>query len=105
MRHQHSGTTLVELIVVLAIIGVIAGVTTVALRRAPAIPDAFPWAATVAAARRQAIDSGRPITVTFTIAHAAHAMTALPDGSVVADSALRLDRLSGTPPTHPQTDR
>jgi prepilin-type N-terminal cleavage/methylation domain-containing protein len=90
---NRHGVTLVELIVVLAIVAVIAGVTTLAFRRADLGPTVAPWVRTVAAARRTAIDSNRVVTITLSVDATPHAVTALPDGSVVTD--LPLDRLTG----------
>lgn len=87
--------TLVELIVVLAIVAVIASVTTLALRRADLGPTAPPWVTAVAQARRTALDSVRIITLTIRIGDRMYAATALPDGSVIADSGLAIDRLTG----------
>jgi prepilin-type N-terminal cleavage/methylation domain-containing protein len=92
---MRSGVTLVELIVVLAILGVIAGVTTLAFRTAQPGPRIEPWASAVAQARRTAIDSARPVSLMIRIGDSLYAATALPDGSVVADRQLGIDRLTG----------
>ena len=91
----RSGVTLVELIVVLAIIAVMASVTTLAFRRADLTPSVEPWVSAVAAARRTAIASGRTVHLTVRIGDSVYAATALSDGSVVADARLGIDRLSG----------
>ena len=92
---MRSGVTLVELIVVLAIVAVIAGVTALSFRRADRDPTVAPWVSHVAAARRMAIDSGHAVTITVSVGDTVHAVTALPDGSVISDSRLGIDRLSG----------
>jgi prepilin-type N-terminal cleavage/methylation domain-containing protein len=91
----RRGVTLVELIVVLAIVAIIAGVTTLAFRRADVAPPIVPWVAAIAAARRTAIDSARTVRLTVHLDDSVYAATALPDGSVVADARLGVDRLSG----------
>jgi len=91
----RPGVTLVELIVVLAIIAVIAGVTTLAFRRADLTPSVEPWVSAIATARRIAIDSSRTVRLTVRIGDSVYAATALSDGSVVADGRLGIDRLSG----------
>jgi prepilin-type N-terminal cleavage/methylation domain-containing protein len=91
----RRGVTLVELIVVLAILAVIAGVTTLAFRRADTRPIAPAWVAAIAAARRIALDSARTVALTITVGDTVLAATALPDGSVVADARLAFDRLTG----------
>ena len=95
----RRGVTLVELIVVLAIVAIIAGVTTLAFRRVDLRPSVAPWVSALAAARRTAIDSDRVVTITVSAGDAPHAATALPDGSVVTD--LRVDRLTGEVPRAP----
>jgi prepilin-type N-terminal cleavage/methylation domain-containing protein len=97
MSASRAGVTLVELIVVLAIIAVIAGVTTLAFRRAGSTPSVAPWVSAVTAARRTAIDSGRSVSLTIRVGDVVYAATALPDGSVVADAPLDIDRLTGEP--------
>jgi prepilin-type N-terminal cleavage/methylation domain-containing protein len=95
MSTMRSGVTLVELIVVLAILSVMAGVTTLAFRRADMTPQVAPWVSAIAAARRTAVDSDRTVSLTVRIGDSVYAATALPDGSVVADAALGVDRVTG----------
>jgi prepilin-type N-terminal cleavage/methylation domain-containing protein len=92
---SRPGVTLIELIVVLAIVAIMAGVTTLAFRRADMTPTVEPWVSAVAAARRTAVDSGRTVSLTVRVGDKVYAATALPDGSVVADAALGVDRLTG----------
>jgi prepilin-type N-terminal cleavage/methylation domain-containing protein len=92
---NRPGVTLIELIVVLAIVAIMAGVTTLAFRRADMTPTVEPWVSAVAAARRTAVDSGRTVSLTVRVGDKVYAATALPDGSVVADAALGVDRLTG----------
>jgi prepilin-type N-terminal cleavage/methylation domain-containing protein len=92
---NRPGVTLIELIVVLAIIAVMAGVTTLAFRRADLTPTVEPWVSAVAAARRTAVDSDRTVSLTVRVGDKMYAATALPDGSVVADAALGVDRVTG----------
>jgi|SRR5579862_8518172 len=90
---MRNGVTLVELIVVLAILSVMAGVTTLAFRRADRGPTVAPWVSAVAGARRTALDSDRSVTITVTVSDTLHAVTAMPDGTVISD--LPVDRLTG----------
>lgn len=93
-RRLRPGVTLVELIVVLAIMTVMAAVVGLA---APPVRHADPDIATtrVTAARRAALASGQPVTVTVVSHEHPYAVTAYPNGAVVADSALVVDRLAG----------
>jgi prepilin-type N-terminal cleavage/methylation domain-containing protein len=91
----RSGVTLVELLVVLTILGVIAGVAGLAVRRA-APTQADPRRGALAAARRLAIDSARVVSIDVGGDTAAGwRATAYPDGSVVADTGAGIDRLTG----------
>jgi prepilin-type N-terminal cleavage/methylation domain-containing protein len=109
---RRAGITLLELIVVLAIMGIMAAVVGLAVRQPePPLPATSLEAAraAVADARREAMRTGQPVAVTVSIdagsrrsASAAGTLiqlhaTAAPDGSVIADTALRIDRLSGRP--------
>jgi len=90
----HRGTTLVELLVVLCILAVIASVTVLAIRRFDR-PSPDDPAAILAESLRAAVDT--PRTIVVRIAHDGRPLSAtiLPDGSIVADSALGADRLTG----------
>lgn len=92
---RARGNTLLELLVVLAILGVLAGVTGVAFRETRDADVIDPTRSRVAEARREAIRAGRAITVTVVRQGRLVAATAHPDGSVVADTSLAIDRLSG----------
>jgi prepilin-type N-terminal cleavage/methylation domain-containing protein len=91
----RGGVTLVELIVVLAIIAVMAGVTTLAFRRADLTPEVQPWVSALAAARRTAVDSARAVSLVVRMGDTVYSATALPDGSIVGDASLGVDRLTG----------
>jgi prepilin-type N-terminal cleavage/methylation domain-containing protein len=93
-QRMRRGVTLVELIVVLAIMTVMAAVVGLA---APPLRHADPDIATtrVTAARRTALASGQPVTITVVSQEHPYAVTAYPNGAVVADSALVVDRLAG----------
>ena len=92
---RAPGNTIIELLVVLAILGVAAGVAGVSFRSEPISAAIDETLATIAAARRDAIRSGKSITIF--VEHDGHVLsaTAHPDGRVVADTALSVDHLSG----------
>lgn len=89
------GNTLIELLVVLAILGIVAGVAGLGFRSTPTPAPTDEAVAKIAAARREAIRSGKSITISVVDDGHVLAATAHPDGSVVADTALGIDRLSG----------
>ncbi len=106
----RRGVTLIELLVVLMILGLMAGIVGLSFTRDEPAPDAGTLAAahdTIAAARRSAIAGGMPVAITVLVNRAGehdagpqtYRATALPDGSVIADAALGIDRLSGRPIT------
>jgi hypothetical protein len=82
--------------VALAVLGIATAIVTVALPRAPA-PPPDSSEVRVATARREALERGRPITITIEVGGEPHDVTVHVDGSVVADAALRLDRFTGRP--------
>lgn len=96
---RRRGVTLVELLVAIVIVGLLAGVVGLAVRRAPQPSEAERLATDVADARRTALRDGRPATIEIRLDGAPHAVTALPDGGVIADRVVRqrlgIDRLTG----------
>jgi prepilin-type N-terminal cleavage/methylation domain-containing protein len=96
MTRRCSGNTLLELLVVLAILGIAAGVTGLSFGRGEATPAADSVEARIAEARREAVRSGKSVTVNVSRGgDDVLAATAHPDGRVVADSVLAIDRFSG----------
>ena len=90
-----AGSTLVEFLVVLAILGVVAGVAGLSFRTERTLVAVDAAGAQVAAARREAIRTGRSVTVVVSREGQVSVATAHADGSVVADSALSIDRFTG----------
>lgn len=97
MRRGAGGSTLVELVVVLTIIAVIAGVTGLSFRRAENRAPLSPVESRIADARREAIRSGRAVTVITWRDERPITATAHPDGRVVADTGVAIERFSGRP--------
>jgi prepilin-type N-terminal cleavage/methylation domain-containing protein len=101
----RDGTTLVELLVVLAVLGVMTSVAGLAFHNMRASPTAAAAVLDrIAAARREAIATGRTVSTTVMLDGRPHAVTAYPDGRVLADSMPALDALSGRPTTRTQDD-
>ena len=94
-RHGRPGATLIEMVAALALLALVAGVVTPALRDARHAPREE-RATLLAAARDTALREGRPVTIVVRLDGRVVAATAFPDGSVVADSALGLNPLTGS---------
>jgi prepilin-type N-terminal cleavage/methylation domain-containing protein len=89
------GHTLVEVLVVLAILGVIVGVGVVALRPEMKV-DGRMAHPSILLARHRAMATGQRATVSYFQSPGIPATaTALPDGRVVADSGSGLDLFTG----------
>ena len=87
--------TLVELLVVLVLMGLVAGVVGLTIHTAKPLPSTDPITSAVATARDSAIRSGRSVSITFNVNDAQREVTASPDGRVTADSSLDVDPLTG----------
>jgi prepilin-type N-terminal cleavage/methylation domain-containing protein len=95
---SRAGFTLVELMVVLVIIGIMAGVAGLAARSLERTDPAAERAGAIADARRRALQTRRPVTLTVRMGgDSVGRLVAFPDGSVRGDSALGLDVLTGRP--------
>lgn len=91
----RTGVTLIELLVVITILGTMAGMATVAIAGGPrAQPSSA--GADIAAARRRAVDTRRPVPVAAMDQGTRIVLLALPDGRVLgrrdADHARRTGR-------------
>lgn len=111
-RRGPIGSTLLELVVALAILGIASTVVLVAWRASEpeSRADLGGLAQALADARRRAIASGRPQVLQLRLVLDGSAtvvsdqlrrgvvarLVAYPDGGVVADSNLPVERLSGT---------
>jgi prepilin-type N-terminal cleavage/methylation domain-containing protein len=94
-RFTRRGSTLIELIVTVALLGIVASVAAVALRL-PSLDDAAGLSARVKTARRQAIESGRAIWFEVPLKPGESDGTAYPDGRVlIADSSVEVDPMTG----------
>ncbi|HEY7879189.1 MAG TPA: prepilin-type N-terminal cleavage/methylation domain-containing protein [Gemmatimonadaceae bacterium] len=95
MTRIPRGVTLMELIIVLALLGIMAGVVGLTLHSARPVPGGNPALAAVAAARDSAIRTGLTVVMTVHGDGSPLWATAFPDGRVVADMPLGIDLLTG----------
>jgi prepilin-type N-terminal cleavage/methylation domain-containing protein len=90
--------TLIEFLVVLAVLGVMAGVVGLAWRPAK-WTSSRSWEdrgnGIIAAARQRALESGRPVTVSVQDGERIVQVRALPDGRIIGAEAQGVDPLSG----------
>ncbi|MBK7907062.1 MAG: prepilin-type N-terminal cleavage/methylation domain-containing protein [Gemmatimonadetes bacterium] len=104
----RQGFTLIELLVTIVILAVAAGAVGLAAGGWVTTGTVDAAASLVAGARAEAIRRGEPVRIGIprdSVAGSASGsfgsgvfmVTALPDGSVIAPPALRLDRLTGRP--------
>ncbi len=92
MRLHARGVTLVELLVVLAILGTMAGLVGLAWQ--PGVWSSLDRGE-VARARRRALESGRVIKVSLSSGGSVAQVIAFPDGRVLGAEQLGVDPLTG----------
>lgn len=85
-RHACSGATLLELIVVLAILGVVTSVGGLAMRQSRRPLEGDQLTGVAARARARAIATGRAQHVRLQTPNGPHDLLALPDGSLLGAS-------------------
>ncbi|HEX7938602.1 MAG TPA: prepilin-type N-terminal cleavage/methylation domain-containing protein [Gemmatimonadaceae bacterium] len=94
---RSTGFTFIELVVVLAIIALVVGANAIAPQRTNA-PVNGAVEREVSALRNSALLTGMPRRGQVIVAGAVRSIFALPDGRIIADSALSVDRLTGRLP-------
>ena len=95
----RAGVTLVELLVTLAILGLVMGAVSFATRSVPELTELTRIRATLSRARHAAVSEGRAITIEMVFDGRYQAATAHPNGSLSADhllvEQLGIDLLTG----------
>ncbi len=91
------GFSLLEMVVVIAIVALGATVVAVGWRRPSPQTNAPAEAAALAEARTRAVLSGEIVTVQLLHAGRPATVSALPDGRIVGDADVAVDPLSGRP--------
>lgn len=87
--------TLIELMIALALLGILTGVVGLAAGGARSVRTADGPTAKLAEARREALRRGRAVSITVMVSGGSYSATAFPDGSVAADSVFLADHLTG----------
>lgn len=95
VARTRPGVTLVELVVTLAIIGTLAGVVTLQHGRRRPPTDNETARAEIGSLRARALAEGGVARGVVILQGRAYPVAALPDGSVIADTILRIDRFGG----------
>ena len=96
-RGKRAGVTLLELLLVLAVIAVAIGVVSVSFKAPASVDGADSITAKLEGLRIQAVRSGQPTTEKFRTPAGIGAVTAYPDSRVIGDPTLLLDPLNGRP--------
>lgn len=91
----HRGVTLIELVVALALLGIMSGVVGLSIRTARRVPTPNVALLAAARARDSALRLGRPVTIVIARDSQSFDVTALPDGRVIAAKKLAIDPLTG----------
>jgi prepilin-type N-terminal cleavage/methylation domain-containing protein len=90
---ERGGVTLLELLIVVVVLGVVTSMTVLVMPAKLSPPD--DTAHRIANARTLALRTGLPVSVVVKLDTVFSLATAMPDGTVLADSAARIDRLTG----------
>jgi prepilin-type N-terminal cleavage/methylation domain-containing protein len=91
----RRGVTLLELLIVVVVLGLVTSVAALVMPAKVVPPDDTPHR--IANARTRALRTGQPVSVVLQLDTVFSLATAMPDGTVLADSAARIDRLTGKP--------
>jgi prepilin-type N-terminal cleavage/methylation domain-containing protein len=90
----RQGLTLIEMIVTIALFGILSAVATLAMRK-DLVPDPGSLAVVTEKVRRQALLLGVTQTAIAFVDSVPANVTAFPDGTVFGDSAVAVNALTG----------
>lgn len=93
MITKRRGVTLIELLIAITLLAVVAAVGVVGSAHHR---GSYTTARAIQDARGEAIRGGKEVLIQVLVGDSVYRVTAEPDGSVLADSILRVDRTSGT---------
>lgn len=91
---DRAGGTLIELLVTMTLLAIIASVTTLAFRQITAPVPGDPMTV-ISDTLKTVLSSGQSVTLQFMVNGRPALATVNPDGSIVADTALHIDRFTG----------
>jgi prepilin-type N-terminal cleavage/methylation domain-containing protein len=94
---NRTGATLLELIVVIAIISIIAGVVGLGMAARKPMSSGDRLQSRIAAARHDAVATGHPVTIVLDAEGGPRPATAYPDGRVLTDAVANIDPMTGRP--------
>lgn len=94
---SRRGVTLIELMVTLVLMAVLARVAVLAIHDPPR-PDPTNPRVIVQAARSRAVEQGIAVDTTIVVDGVTRPVTVLPDGRVIADSVVGVNRLTAAFP-------
>lgn len=93
---RPAGVTLVEMLVVLAVLGIMAGMVGLAWQPGSWVAgDPQLSHEAIASVRRQALESGKPVQAVVTLDGRPVQVRAMPDGRVLGAEQLNVNPLSG----------
>ena len=95
-RGVRCGVTLIELMVVILLLGLLAGVVGLTMGSTPSVASLDPTTVAVLQARDSALETGHPVTIALSMAGHTHHATAYPDGRVITEATIDIDLLSGS---------
>ena len=95
LPQSRAGVSLLEVIVTLVVLGMLTAVVGLAWQRENVTANTASAASAVAAARRQALETGTTVTVRVDMHQAVHVITVTPDGRIRGGEPLRFDPLGG----------